>query len=57
MQSYRKQAQLTQFEVAQKLDVNPRSITRWEAGETRPRPSQVRRLAELFNVSVKEFYD
>ncbi|MBS3149201.1 helix-turn-helix domain-containing protein [Candidatus Woesearchaeota archaeon] len=57
LQSYRKQAQLTQFEVAQKLDVNPRSITRWEAGETRPRPSQVRRLAELFNVSVKEFYD
>ena len=57
LKNYRKQAMLTQSELAQKLSVNHRSIVRWEAGETRPRGSQVRGIAELFNVSVKEFYD
>ncbi len=40
----------TQEEVAEKLRVDPSTYRRWEDGETRPRPANLRALCAFFNV-------
>ncbi len=40
----------TQEEVAEKLRVDPSTYRRWEDGETRPRPSNLRALSAFFGV-------
>src|SRR5215467_12811454 len=40
----------TQEEVAEKLRVDPSTYRRWEDGETRPRPSNLRALCSFYSV-------
>jgi transcriptional regulator with XRE-family HTH domain len=42
----------SQFELAVKTGVTPSTISNWERGMTEPKVSQLRRLAELFGVSM-----
>ncbi len=50
----RKKAPLTQQELADALGVNYRIVGKWETGEARPRPANLRRLAEVLGVTPGE---
>lgn len=44
----------TQLELAGMVKVNPSTIANWEHGRTRPRPPQIRALAEAFGIQPAE---
>lgn len=48
---YRKQAGLTQEELAERLDVARSTITQWETGWSSPRMGMVQKLAEVFGIT------
>ena len=50
----RKEKNMTQEELAEKLDVTNKSISRWENGKTMPDLSLITVLAKEFNVEVSE---
>jgi transcriptional regulator with XRE-family HTH domain len=50
----RKQRKLTQMQLSELLDVQPRLISRWETGETKPQFDHMVRLAEVLEVSLDE---
>lgn len=52
----RKESDMTQEEMAEKLNVNVKSISRWENGNNMPEHSMIVEICKLFNVSVNEFY-
>ncbi len=54
LQALRRAAVLTQGELAEKMGVGPRIITKWENGEAMPRPTNIRKLAEALGVSPRE---
>lgn len=43
---------LSQDALAEKLFVTRQAVSRWETGETIPNPETLRRLSELFHVSI-----
>ena len=53
----RKELGLTQQELAHKLGVTDRSISRWEKGTSTPDIYSLKRLSEILNVSMDTFYD
>lgn len=52
--SLRRGAGLTQQELAEKLGVTNRTISKWETGETFPETAQLIPLADVFHVTVDE---
>jgi transcriptional regulator with XRE-family HTH domain len=48
----RKARKLTQLQLADLISVQPRLISRWETGETKPQFDHVVRLAEVLEVSL-----
>ncbi len=50
----RKERGITQQELAEKLGLSNKAISKWETGETFPETSQLIPLADLFDVSVDE---
>lgn len=44
----------TQLELAYKLGVTPLTVSKWERGVSEPRVTQLRNLAELFEVPMDE---
>ena len=50
----RKKRGLTQEELAEKLDVSPATISKWERGISTPELSMVCKLADCFEISVDE---
>lgn len=57
LKSYRKLFDLTQEELAEKLNVSRQVITKWESELGMPEVSNLKALAELFNVSVDFLLD
>lgn len=57
IQELRRQASLTQEELAQQLNVTRQAVSRWEHGETEPDLDTVKRLASTFNVPVTLLLD
>lgn len=53
----RKELGLTQQELAHKLGVTDRSVSRWEKGTSTPDIYSLKRLSEILNVSMDTFYD
>ncbi len=53
--SLRKENNMTQAELAERLNVSNKSISRWENGQTLPDYDQVLELCGLFNVSATLF--
>jgi transcriptional regulator with XRE-family HTH domain len=47
---------LTQRELADKLDVEPVSVSRWERGVAEPRIRTIRELAALADIPVDWFF-
>ncbi|MGM9972777.1 MAG: helix-turn-helix domain-containing protein [Clostridiaceae bacterium] len=50
----RKYNQLTQEEVAERINVSRQAVAKWEADETTPDLRSCMALAELFNVSIDD---
>lgn len=53
IKNLRKEHQLSQEEVAMRLDISRQAVTRWENGRTLPSSCHMLKLAELFGVSVE----
>lgn len=51
---YRKQANLTQSELAKSLNIVPTSISAWENGRNKPLMDNVEQMAEIFKISKSE---
>ena len=52
---YRKKAGITQVELAEKLMYSDKNISRWERGESIPEVTTLKRLANLYGVTVNDF--
>lgn len=50
----REKSGLTQQEVATHLNVDQSAVCQWETGKTKPRSSQLPKIAELYNCTVDE---
>ena len=50
----RKQCKMSQSDLANILFMTPQAISRWERGETEPDVETIKKLAEVFKVSVEE---
>lgn len=48
----RKQRGWTQAELAERLEMNPTHVSRWEQDHIRPRQTTLEKLAEVFGVDV-----
>ena len=54
IKKYREEKKMTQMEVAEVLEVKPATISKYEAGALEPNIESLKKLAELFEVSVDE---
>jgi transcriptional regulator with XRE-family HTH domain len=52
--SLRKNANLTQMELADKLNISFQAVSNWERGNTMPDISKLPELADIFNVQIDE---
>lgn len=50
----REKCGLTQQEVATHLNVDQSAVCQWETGKTKPRSSQLPKIAELYKCTVDE---
>lgn len=57
LRELRKEKQLTQEQLAEKLGVTNRSVSRWETGVNMPDFDLVIELANLYDVSIEEMLD
>ena len=53
---YRKQMNLTQEALAQKLGVTNQSVSKWESAQCYPDISLIPQLAEIFKISIDELF-
>lgn len=51
---YRKKLGLSQLELAEKLQYSNKNISKWEKGETTPSIFTLKRLSEIFSISVDQ---
>ena len=54
LSKFRRNANLTQMEVAEKLGISFQAVSFWERGKTMPDLSNLVRIAEIYNVSIDE---
>jgi transcriptional regulator with XRE-family HTH domain len=47
---------LSQEALAEKLDIAPNTVSRWETGTYKPTPEDLDKLARFFNVSITVFF-
>ncbi len=50
--SLRKEAQMTQFELAEKLNYSDKAVSKWERGESLPDIVVLKEIADIFSVTV-----
>lgn len=56
IQKLRQTANLTQLQVAEKLNVTPSTVAKWETGSSFPRASLLPTLADLFHCTIDDLY-
>lgn len=57
LKSIRKECNLTQKQVAEKMNVVESCYANWEQGRTEPNIDSIRKLAKIFNVSIDELFN
>ena len=50
----RKKANLSQEEIAGKLNITRQTVSKWESNETVPNINQVKLLAKIYKISLEE---
>lgn len=53
----RKQAKITQAELARRLGVSQANISQWETGEAFPRADKLPQLAEILGCKIDDLFD
>lgn len=53
LSKYRKEAKMTQEELAEKCDVTRQAVAKWESGESIPDVYKISQIAAVFNVSLE----
>ena len=53
----RKENNYTQDDIAEKLNVNVKSVSRWENGKNLPDHSVIIEICKMYNISINEFYN
>lgn len=53
----RKEQKLTQKDLAEKLNVSDKVISRWETGASLPDVEMMKKLSQVFGVTIAELYD
>lgn len=56
LSQYREAKGYSQIEVAEEMSVTQQSVSSWEVGRTVPKPYQMKRLAEMLEVSMDELF-
>lgn len=54
LSKYRKEAKMTQEELAEKCDVTRQAVAKWESGESIPDVYKISQIAEIFNISLEK---
>lgn len=49
----RKQEGLTQMQLAERLNITDRAVSKWETGKTQPDIDTLKQIAEFFDVSIE----
>jgi len=57
IQKLRKEQKLTQQELGDKLGVSPKTISKWETGGGLPDISFLKKISEIFNITIEELLD
>ena len=57
IQKLRKEQKLTQQELGDKLGVSPKTVSKWETGGGLPDISFLKRLSEIFNITIEELLE
>ncbi len=55
IQQLRKQKNFTQVELAEKLNISPQAVSKWENGQSEPDFNTLRNLCVIFGVSLNDF--
>lgn len=53
---YRKQAKMTQLEIAEKFSYSDKSVSKWERGEGIPDTLVLKQLAEFYGIKIDDFF-
>lgn len=54
LNKYRKEAKMTQEELAEKCDVTRQAVAKWESGESIPDVYKISQIAGIFNISLEK---
>lgn len=54
--TYRKQAKLTQQELAEKLNYTDKAVSKWERGEAIPDILVLKQIADLYGITLDDFF-
>ena len=57
LKSLRTQAGMTQSELGEKLSISAQAISKWERDESQPDIDTIKRLAEIYEVSISEIIE
>lgn len=53
---FEKRKKLTQFQLAEKLGVSDKTISKWERGACLPKMDMIEIITKFFDISIAEFY-
>ena len=53
LQFYRKKREMTQEQLAERLDVSRQTVSKWEAGTSYPEMEKILQLCELFSCEME----
>lgn len=56
LKEIREKFDMSQEELAQKLNVSQKTISSWEVGRTSPKPSQMQHVQDIFKVSKEVIF-
>ena len=56
IQERRKEKRLTQSELAEKLDVTDRAVSKWENGNCIPDASNIQELCKILNITINDLF-
>lgn len=56
LKRFRKSEHITQADLADMLGVSTSTVGTWEIGRSKPNVVMLKKMADLFNVSIEELY-
>ena len=56
IQQKRKESGLTQYELAERLNVSDRAVSKWENGNCIPDVSNIQELCKILNITINNLF-